>query len=351
LAYAVLLYLPAVLKFDIYLMQTTGEERSMGELKSKSLLFDAPGIMTTVSRTVPSPQHGQVLVRMKACGICLYDIKNWKGYVHDEDYCANPGHEGVGIVEQVGEGATGFSPGDKVSSAQFGGAFSEYFVAEAGNLAKIPESVDHYEQWIAEPATCAVNGVRLSKIEPGDDVVIIGCGYMGTLIMQIMPKEYLANLIVVDIDEKKLRRAERYGATATVNAGSSDPVRTVLDLIGKEADIVIEATGAAGTIVQATAMVKIGGRLTIFGHHKEDEGAPVSTWHLKGLEVLNTSPFLSRSFQKDLADAVKLMRAGKFDQGELITHLYTFDRIETAFQEVFERPEGLIKAVVVDGQG
>ncbi len=188
------------------------------------------------------------------------------------------------------------------------------------------------------------------SIEPGDDVVVIGCGYMGLLIIQGLPKDFIHNLTAIDIDDNRLSMAKKFGADKTVNSRDEDAVQAVLDISKNKVDVVIEAVGAKGVIKQATGMLKNGARICIFGHHAEDEVIPTGEWHMKGLNVLNTTPYMSKNFHKDLIDAVKLMEKGVFDQSELISHTYSFTDIKKAMEEVAENPSNLIKAVVTNYQ-
>ncbi|HEB29333.1 MAG TPA: hypothetical protein ENI15_00445 [Spirochaetes bacterium] len=317
------------------------------DIETTCISFNKNREISIFNRKINYPGENQVLVRMKACGICKYDIKCYKDIDIDPVYSEKPGHEGVGIVEAVGKGVKNIKPGEKVTSDSFGGAFADYFVADLDTVVKIPGDVEEYGFWVSEPVACVVSSLRLLRIEPGDDVVVIGCGYMGLLIIQGLPKNFIHNLTAIDIDEDRLSMAKKFGADKTVNSRDEDAVQAVLDISKNKVDVVIEAAGAKGVISQATGMLKNGAKLCIFGHHAEDEVIPTGEWHMKGLQVLNTTPYMSKDFQKDLIDAVKLMEKGVFDQSELISHTYSFTDIQRAMEEVAKNPSDLIKAVVI----
>jgi threonine dehydrogenase-like Zn-dependent dehydrogenase len=312
-----------------------------------SLTIGPDGTLAVIRKPVRPLGYGQVLVRMKACGICKYDLKNWKGTENNSVYRESPGHESVGIIENVGEGVEDLLPGDKVATIQFGSGFSEYFIADAENVVKIPDEVERFELWISEPAACVVSALRLARIEPGNRVAVIGCGYMGCLLIQGLPGEYIPYLTALDVDERRLRLAEKYGADVLLSEPGPGGAEAMKEAAGGEADVVFECSGAPGTIATATAMTKPGGRLCLFGHHTDDQLVPTGAWHMRGVEVLNTSPFLSKNFRQDHADAVQLMKRGKLHQEALITHTYGFGDVVHAFREVDSSPPGLIKAVVV----
>jgi threonine dehydrogenase-like Zn-dependent dehydrogenase len=328
------------------------------ESVSKTVVFDGINSIAIRDEEVPHPLHDQVLVRMSACGICQYDIKCYSGKEKNQAYCDRPGHEGVGIVEETGIGVKDIKPGDRVVTFALGGSLSEHFIADRATIVKIPDEVKNYELWVSEPVACAVSALRHLKIEPGDDVVVIGCGYMGLLLIQGLPKEYIGNLIAIEIDKHRLELAKKFGATSVIDPGDfypgdlslqpDDLANAVFDITGRKIDLVIEAVGKPGVIAPATRMLRNGGRLCIFGHHAEDETIPTGSWHMQGLVVLNTTPFLSADFHKDLYDAVKLMGKKVFDQTELITHRYDYVDIKKAFNEVSGHPPGLMKAVLLN---
>ena len=312
----------------------------------KTVTFDKPHSVSFIDTDVPSPGHGEVLIRMKACGICKYDVKTYKNLKENPAYSRRPGHEGVGIVEEVGPGAGDFKPGDKVATIYLGGAMADMYLADLQSVAPIPDSVDRFELWFAEPVTCVVAALRLLRIEPGDNVVLIGSGYMGVMLLQGLPKNYLHHLIVSEPVSERRKLAEKHGAGVVVNPETENVPEAVYDICGGPADLVIEASGEPGTIEEGTKMLRNGGKLCIFGHHAVDEVVPTNDWHMHGIHVLNTTPFMSEDFHRDLVDAVHLMERGVFDQSDLITHVYPFEDAGRAIEETVQHPDGMIKSVL-----
>lgn len=320
--------------------------KSNSHEKVTTVTFDKPGSASFIDIDMPTPGHNEVLVRMKACGICKYDIKTFKDLTENPAYSQRPGHEGVGIVEAVGTGVKDLNPGDKVATIYLGGAMACMYLTDLQSVARIPDAVTTYELWFAEPITCVVSALRLLSIEPGENVVVIGSGYMGVMILQGLPKEYIHHLIVSEPVAERRALAEKYGAETVINPDTEDVVEAVLDTCGGPVDLVIEASGDPGTIEQGTKMLRNGGKLCIFGHHAVDEVAPTNAWHMQGINVLNTTPFMSVDFHRDLVDAVHLMARGVFDQSDLITHTYPFEDVARAIEETIEHPPGMIKSVL-----
>jgi len=303
-----------------------------------------PGKLTFQQVDLDKLAFNEVLIRTKACGICKLDINSFTGKIKG-DYLKRPGHEGVGIVEEVGKEVYGLKPGDKVAAVG-AGAFGTYFKAKRDMVAKIPQGTEEFEYWIAEPVACVVNAVRATSIQPGDTVVIIGCGYMGLLLTQALPKEYITHLFCIDIDDERLGLAKEFGADTILNSNQTDVVEYIKDKIG-EVDVVIEAAGVKGTLDIATQLLRKGGKLVIFGYHVDKEIVNTGAWHVKGLWVLNPSPMLSSNFSKDFQDAVKLMKKGTFNQKKLITHKFAFSEIQEAFSFISKnKPSDYIKGVI-----
>ncbi len=320
--------------------------QSKAREKVRAVTFNKPGLVSFIDTDIPSPGYDEVLVRMKACGICKYDIKTLKDLTENPRYSERPGHEGVGVVEAVGSGVKDLKPGDKVATIYLGGAMASMYLADLQSVARIPDAVTKYELWFAEPITCVVSALRLLSIEPGENVVVIGSGYMGVLLLQGLPRSYMHHLIVLEPVAERRALALKYGAGTVLNPETDDVVGAVLETCGGPVDLVIEASGDPGTIEQGTEMLRNGGRLCIFGHHAVDEIAPTNAWHMQGINVLNTTPFMSADFHKDLVDAVHLMESGVFDQSDLVTHTYPFGDAARAMEETIEHPPGMIKSVL-----
>ncbi len=305
-------------------------------------VFLSKGVAKTVEIDVDEPGKNEVLIETKVCGICMGDVYTFQGKLIGGKVV---GHEGVGIVAEIGENVENVKVGDKVTTLG-GPAFAQSYKTDRRNVACIPEDAEDLAHWISEPSACAVNGIRCSKIEIGDNVCLIGCGYMGLLLIQAMPKTLLGNLIALDIQDERLELAKKFGADHVLNPKEVDVVKEVSNILGGEADIAIEASGAHGTLHLATDLVREGGKLIIFGRHVLDEKVPTEKWHVKGLTVLNTAPSSSADFNRDFHDAVKLLRKGVFDQKPLITHKFSYKEAEKAFRTASEKPADYIKGVI-----
>ncbi len=295
---------------------------------------------------IPKPKRNELLIKVKACGICAFDIHAFQGKISFKDYLEHPGHEFVGIVEDFGEEVSGFSIGDTVSGLG-SGAFAEYITVPAEAVEKVPVVNDNFSVWISEPIACVVNGIRSLKIEPGNSLLLIGCGYMGLLMVQGIPAKLLKCFAVADIIEERLSLAKEFGAEITLNPKNPDFKEEIKKIAPQGFEIVIEASGAKGTLDMATDLVREGGTLCIFGYHIGREEVPTGYWHIKGLRISNPAPNFSKNFLKDFKDGIALMKKGTFKQDKLITHTFKYTDAQKAFEFVVSKPQDYIKGAIL----
>ncbi len=312
-------------------------------MKTDAVRFVKPGQLDITQIEVPDLGPGQVLVEVKANGICRGDINFFAGRFK-RPFPFFFGHEPSGIVAEVGAEVKGLEPGDKV--ALLGSpSMMRHHVAASSLVIKIPDqSVEDLATWISEPVGCAVNGVQGSGFKAGDKVALLGCGYMGLLVLQGMPRETFSRLIVADPNEKSLALARAFGAEETYNPDETDLPALAEEMGGF--DVVVEASGAKGTLSLATDMLRRGGTLNIFGCHVEEESVPTVKWHMMGLKVLNTAPGFADDFLICFRAAVALMAKGRINQKPLISHRFPFSESQKALEVAAAGGEGYIKGVI-----
>ena len=153
---------------------------------------------------------------------------------------APPGHEGVGYVAKIGAGVTDFKEGDRVA----GGGFANVRNLSAQRVFKIPESDLPDEYWIVEPVSCAVTGIDHCQIQPGNRIVLVGCGFMGLLILQGLLRYPLDDLIVLDIVQSRLDLAQQLGVGEVYNTAGADLQELSRELKSREIDVVVDTSGS-----------------------------------------------------------------------------------------------------------
>ena len=197
-------------------------------------VLEQPQRFSLIKEPAPSVGPDDVLVRVAACGVCTSELDMWRGLAGHARYPWYPGHEVSGAVEDVGERVTAFAPGDPVAVWVTERGYAEYVVAPAEHCFSafgVPP-----ELALGEPLACAVNIVQLSDVAMGDDVVIVGAGFMGLVVLELVQLRGPRQLIVADVRADALERARKLGASHVVDAANE----SLPDVVG-------ELTGAAPT--------------------------------------------------------------------------------------------------------
>src|SRR5437868_4095218 len=303
----------------------------------------------------PEPGPGQVVVKIEASGLCHTDIHaahgDWPVKPHLPFI---PGHEGVGIVEQVGPGVTVVKEGDRVAIPWLGyacgtceycisgwetlcenqlntgyflnGGYAEYARAFGRYVAKVPAKVDPFE---AAPLACAgvttYKAVKMSGARPSDLVAIFGIGGLGHLALQYA-KIAGATVVAVDLVDEKLELAKKLGADYTVNGKAQDPVEEIKKLGGADA-VVCVAVGAR-PYEQAFNSLRRGGTLVFVALPAENYfQLPIFETVLNGIKIVGSivgTPL-------DLAEVYQLHAAGRT---KVIYETRSLDDVNHCFEEV-----------------
>jgi propanol-preferring alcohol dehydrogenase len=309
-------------------------ERSMTMMRA-AVVLKLGGELRICEVPIPRPGPGQVLIRMLASGLCHTDIHAARG-----DWPVKPtppfipGHEGVGIVESTGPGATLHQPGDRVAIAwlesacghcrycvsgwetlceaqqnsgySVDGAWAEYAVAADDYVVAVPDGVSSFD---AAPLTCAgltsFKALKVSQIQPGQTAAIFGIGGLGHLALQYA-RTFGARVIVVDVEEAKLDLARELGADHVVNARTTDPVAAIGGLGGADVAIVLATSPRA--FEQAFSALRRGGRLVCVGLPADDKMTlSIFDTVLGGKSVIGSIV----GTRQDLADVFALHAAGR----------------------------------------
>ncbi len=319
--------------------------------------------LATIPR--PEPRSGELLVRVAACGLCHSDLHYLDHGV--PTFKAPPlvlGHEISGTVVRVGEGIDGALLGTAVLLAPVttcgqcpacrtgrenvcarqrmlgntvDGGFAEFVVAPSRDAFPIPPEVPTEEACvIADALTTAFHAVtRRARIEPGETVVVYGCGGLGLNVVQVSALVG-ARVIAIDIDPRKLALATELGASLTIDAREGDPAKRVRKETDGGADAAIEAIGLPKTQEQALASLRTGGRLVLLGYAAEPMSLPGGRLTYRELTVIGTLGCRPVDFPVVL-DLVKRQR---LTLSGLVSHRHTLDGINAGF-DALRRGEGV----------
>ncbi|MEK3745382.1 alcohol dehydrogenase AdhP [Brevibacillus sp. FSL K6-0770] len=314
---------------------------------------------------VPEVGYGEVLVKIKTCGVCHTDLHAAHGdWPVKPKLPLIPGHEGVGVVEKLGEGVTSLKLGDRVGipwlfsacgecdycltgwetlcqkqlngGYSADGAYAEYCVAPAAYVARIPDELGDVE---AAPILCAgvttYKALKVANVKPGDWVAIFGIGGLGHVALQYA-KAMGYNVVAVDIHNEKLELAKELGADVTVNSSEVDPVAAITEQVGGvHGAISVAVTKKA--FEQAYKSVRRGGSLVVVGLPNAELPIPIFDTVLNGVTVKGSIV----GTRKDMQEALDFAARGKV---RAIIETQPLDKIN----EVLERMEkGQINGRVV----
>ena len=312
-------------------------------MESQTLRYRDDGSIELYVTEVNDPKEGEVQVSGGACGICSWDIVTAK-FGSAMIPMAPPGHEGVGHVSKVGAGVAGIKEGDRVA----GGGFATVRNLSSQRIYPIPNSDLADEYWIVEPVACAVTGIDHTNLRAGDTVALIGCGFMGQLLLQGLLHSPAGRLIAVDIVEDRLKLARQQGAQETINLTDHDRDDLAAQLKESQIDVVVDASGSQAGLDLATDIVKSGGRINLFGWIKGQEARFDPTkWHLGGFTVVNSSP--SSKTRDTFPTAIRLIDAGVFDLRPLVSHTTTLGGYPSLMEEILAGERSYVKGVVTLG--
>ncbi|MCM8832870.1 MAG: alcohol dehydrogenase catalytic domain-containing protein [Candidatus Omnitrophica bacterium] len=315
-----------------------------------------------------------VLVRIKSVGICGSDVHYFlEGKIGDQIVKDKIilGHEASGQVIEVGKNVKKIKKGDKVAiepgiscgqcesckkgkpntcpyvkflgTPPINGAFREYIVMPEENLIKIPDGLGYDEGVLSEPLAIGIYSVKLSQIEIGDDVAILGVGPIGLSILFSVKESGANKIFVSDLIEERLEFAKTLGADFTIDAKKDDIVEIVKNFTNdRGVDITFEAAGKKETFRQVVHTTKICGKSVLVGIPSEDfVEFQAHIMRRKELKLINVR---RSAFCTEIA--LNMMKKSKLPFLKMITHRYPFEKIEEALNLVSEYKDGVIKCLV-----
>jgi threonine dehydrogenase-like Zn-dependent dehydrogenase len=289
---------------------------------------------------IADPAPNELQIQGGACGICSWDINTAK-YGNQLQPMAPPGHEGVGYVRKIGKDVKGFKEGDRVA----GGGFATLRNLSVDRIYKLPESDLADEYWIVEPVSCAVTGLDHCQLRPGDRVAVVGCGFMGLLILQGLLHSPLDQLVVCDINPQRLALARELGVAETYDLSQINAQELAAELKPREFDVVVDTSGAQAGLDLATGIVKRGGLINLFGWLKGQTAYFNPTaWHLGGFRVVNSAP--SARLRDPFPPAIRLIHRGIFDLRPLVTHVQPLTDYSSLMSQILSGDPTYIKGVV-----
>jgi 2-desacetyl-2-hydroxyethyl bacteriochlorophyllide A dehydrogenase len=318
----------------------------------------------------PHAGLGEIVVKVGACGLCGTDQHIFEGSGHlTVDFPLVPGHELAGEIVETGENAGWLKPGDRVAldpnihcghcfychrgevhlcenlqalGVTRNGGFEEYCLSPARQAILLPENVTTLMGGLAEPVACCLHGADRLAVTPGETVLILGGGFIGLVLLQLMKAAGAGAVIVSEPFAPRRQKALELGAARAVDPNADDLAAIVMEATeGRGADACIEAAGRVQTAEQAVHLARRGGRILFFGVVPEGRMAQVAPFDVyrKVLSILGSfvNPFSH-------ARAVQLLSDGVVKVEGLVSHRFPVEDFAEAL-EAARRPDA-VKVVV-----
>ncbi len=324
---------------------------------------------------MPVPDIGptDVLVRVRACGICGSDVHGWDGSSGRRKPPLVMGHEAAGTIERVGDAVTDLAVGDRVtfdSTIYCGhcwfcrrgdinlcenrrvmgvspgeyrqhGAFAEYVALPQHIVYPLPDGLSFQHAAMVEPVSIAVHAINRTPLALGTSAVVVGAGMIGNLVVQALRIAGCSQIIAVDLDQGKLDLAQRVGATHGVLA-TGDVAAAVRQLTGgRGADATFEAVGIQPTVQSAIESARKGGSVTLVGNLAANVEFP-----LQSVVTREVTLYGSCGSSGEYPECLLLIASGAFDLDAIITATVPLDEGASWFQRLYDGEAGLMKVIV-----
>ncbi|WP_294001482.1 zinc-binding alcohol dehydrogenase family protein [uncultured Megasphaera sp.] len=335
----------------------------------KAVVVEKPGSIAVVERDIPEITENQVLVKVKAAGICGSDVHIFHGKNAFATYPRVVGHEFVGEVVKVGSQTENIAVGDRVavdpvvscghcyacrigrhnvcSSLQVmgvhrDGGFQEYVAADYRQAYKLPDNLPWEIAATVEPYSIGAQVAHRGRLTGDDTVLICGAGPIGLIILQVA-KMKGARVAILDIVESRLEKAKELGADMVVNGKTTDIVDAMKEFTNGEGfNLIYEAT--ANTKILATCIRDLpsqAGRIVVLGFTTQE--LPIRQVDIMGreLEIIGT-----RLNNHRFPEVIGWFKEGKVQPKEIITHTFPFAKAAEAFAFNDEHPDKVLKIVL-----
>jgi L-iditol 2-dehydrogenase len=341
-----------------------GNEDKSKQMKAALKTKDGDFEIDQVS-TPELQQPDWVLARVRVAGICGTDLRHWKKPEH-ELACKIMGHELAGEIVEVGPAVKNLKPGDRVVIETLLGddtcewcnvqhynlcpnlypvrmrtmsqAFAEYVAGPCRKFYKLPDHVSFEEATLLDTFSVSLHAIQLSGIRLNDKVVIVGAGCIGLGQLQLA-KLSGADVLIIDKVESTLKLATEFGAEVTVNPDKENVVEKVKEFTnGRGADIVFECAGGTAmpmTLPEAIECSRIGGKVVVVGGFEKEQKNIEINWsrlQMSEIKLIMSASYAYWDIYPEMQMSLDLLAKGKLNAKKMITHNFSLDDINNAFE-------------------
>ncbi|NCC08327.1 MAG: chlorophyll synthesis pathway protein BchC [Clostridia bacterium] len=322
----------------------------------------------------PTPADGEVLIQMKAAGVCGSDIHLFLGENPNAVYPRIPGHENAGVVVEVGKGVTKVKPGDhvvvdlvvacgkcphclsgrrnicttvKARGAATDGGWREYFAVPEHEVYLVPNEITFREAALVEPFAIGLHCTKRANIQGGETVLVLGSGTIGAVILQTL-KQKGCKVICADINDSSLARAKKYGADAVVNTKTQNLKDFVQEFTGGiGVNAIFDSACYPGSL---TAMLEQGipangATIVPLGFSTTQEGITQAMINVRELSIIGT-----RMSSGQFEPTIKNVAEHKYNMDGMVSHYIPFSQVEKVFELMLHPEKDMKKMVIVFGE-
>jgi len=322
----------------------------------------------------PEPAPDEVLVRVRACGICGSDVHGMDGSTGRRIPPLIMGHEAAGEIAAVGSDTAGWTVGDRVTfdstvycgrcwHCQRGeinlcesrrvlgvscreyrrnGAFAEFVAVPARILYRLPDELSFEQAAMVEAVSVGVHAVKRAALTPGSSTVVIGAGMIGLLLIQVLKAAGYPQIIAIDRDPERLELAATLGATAVLVAGTPGLVAAVQALTaGRGADAAFEVVGLAATVQTAIDCVRKGGSVTLVGNLEPSVPLPLQSVVTRQITLIGTCASAG-----EYPECLELIARGQVDVTAFISAAAPLEAAAGWFERLHRGEPGLMKVLI-----
>jgi L-gulonate 5-dehydrogenase len=335
----------------------------------KAIEITEPGKIAIVERSIPEIKENEVLVRVKAAGICGSDVHIYHGKNAFATYPRVVGHEFVGEVQKVGSHVKNLKVGDRVAvdpvvscghcypcrigrhnvcrtlnvlGVHRDGGYQEYVAVASTSAHKLPENISWEIAAMVEPYTIAAQVLDRGRLTAADTVLICGAGPIGLVILQAV-KMVGARVAIMDVIETRLKWAKEMGADLVINAKTSDMTQEMMTFTNHEgASLILEATGNINVLETCIhSIASPAARVVVLGFSTELIKTPQVDIMSRELEIIGT-----RLNNKKFPQVIEWFAKELVQPEKILTHTFSFDEVQKAFELNDKNPESVCKIVL-----
>lgn len=335
----------------------------------KMLCLPEPGKLELRDMPMPILTEGQAIIKMDMCGICGSDVTAYRGVNPTMKYPINGlGHEGVGVIVEIGDNDKGLKAGDRVALEPYvpcnkchmcaagrfnncadlhvcgvhkDGMMAEYFSHPVQLLYKLPDELTFTHAALVEPLTIGLHGATRARVSKGEHCVVFGAGIIG-LMASFACLNYGATPILIDVLQKRLDYAKELGIPYVFNSKEGDIetfLREVTD--GKLPEAMIDCTGASAILENMHNYVCHGARIALVGWPHDPVRINTVRMTQKEIDILP-----SRNSNAKFPEAIKLVNEGKIPTDAIITKLIKLEEVEDTIRDMIQNPSDYLKVIV-----